>query len=114
LHVPVAVIGFVGHYSAANFSVTSGVSGTVAIIDPTVVNGGNVDLSQLTFGAQSTLAHPDDAGGALTANDDRYALPMMLLRHYVAGSFVPPVAAPRHLNEAEPPPAVQLATTHRG
>jgi hypothetical protein len=42
-HVPVAVIDFVGQYTSANFSVTAGVSGTVAIVDPNVVNGGSVD-----------------------------------------------------------------------
>ena len=62
-----------------NFSVTAGVSGTVAILDPAVVNGGSVDtgsatilggrhgvdVSQIAFGAQTTLAYAE-TGGTLT------------------------------------------------
>ena len=40
----VAAIKFVGAYSAGNFHITSGVSGTVAIIDPTVPNGGSAEV----------------------------------------------------------------------
>ena len=69
----VAVIDFIGHYTSANFRVTAGVSGTVAILGPAVVNGGSVDtgsatilgrhhgvdVSQIAFGAQTTLAYAE-------------------------------------------------------
>ena len=61
----------VGHYSAGNFHITAGSGGTVEIVDPTVVNGGSVapgpatrtfpgngvDLPNIAFGAQTTLAY---------------------------------------------------------
>jgi hypothetical protein len=39
----VAAIEFVGTYSASDFHIISGTSGTVAITDPTVFNGSAVD-----------------------------------------------------------------------
>lgn len=69
--VEVAAITMVGHYSAGNFHITAGSGGTVEIVDPTVVNGGSVapgpatrtfpgngvDLPNIAFGAQTTLAY---------------------------------------------------------
>jgi hypothetical protein len=109
----VAQINMIGAYTSANFHITAGISGTVAIVDPTVVNGGSVDLFPLAFGAPSTLAHPDAAGGAPTVGDDSHARVMALMGNYIAGSFVPMVGGPRHLGETEPL-ALQLAPTHRG
>jgi hypothetical protein len=101
----VASIEFVGHYSAGNFHIASGISGTVAITDPGVVNGGSVDTSpvptfdahsgidlpNLAFGAQTTLAYAENAagaGGMLTVTDGRHAASIALLGNYMAGSFV--------------------------
>jgi len=66
----VASIDMIGSYTSANFSITSGVSGSVAIVDPTVVNGGSVVpgsvqsfprqgiyLPDIAFAAQTTLAY---------------------------------------------------------
>jgi hypothetical protein len=93
----------VGAYSAGDFSIISGTSGTVAIVDPTVANGGSVepgagatfprrgiDLPVIAFGAQATLAYAANAagaGGTLTVNDGRHAATIALLGNYMAGSF---------------------------
>jgi hypothetical protein len=99
----VAAIKFSGSYSAANFQITSGISGTVEITDPTVPNGGSVepgpaqsfprqgiDLPNIAFGAQTTLAYSQNAagtGGTLTVSDGRHAASIALLGNYMAGSF---------------------------
>ena len=71
----VAAIKMVGSYSAGDFHITSGAGGTVAITDPTVPNGGSVepgpgappsrgsgiDLPDIAFGAQTTLAYAENA-----------------------------------------------------
>jgi hypothetical protein len=100
----VAAIKFVGAYSAGNFHITSGIGGTVAIIDPTVPNGGSaevagartlpphgIDLSNIAFGAQTTLAYAGNeagTGGTLFVRDGRHAAAIALLGNYMAGSFV--------------------------
>jgi hypothetical protein len=74
--VQVAAITMVGHYSAGNFVITSGAGGTVEITDPAVPNGGSVapapaqtlprqgiDLPNIAFGAQTTLAYSENATG---------------------------------------------------
>ena len=66
----VAAIKMVGSYSVGEFHITSGAGGTVAITDPAVPNGGSVqpsagstfprpgiDLPDIAFGAQTTLAY---------------------------------------------------------
>jgi hypothetical protein len=104
----VAVIDFIGHYTSANFRVTAGVSGTVAILGPAVVNGGSVDtgsatilgrhhgvdVSQIAFGAQTTLAYAE-TGGTLTVDEGRHAASIALLGNYTAGSFVATAEWPR-------------------
>jgi hypothetical protein len=102
--VEVAAITMVGHYSSGNFHITAGISGTVEITDPTVPNGGGVDagstgsfpwhgidLPNVAFGAQTTLAYSENAagtGGTLTVTDGRHAAAIALLGNYMAGSFV--------------------------
>jgi hypothetical protein len=97
--VTVAAITMVGHYSAGNFHITAGSGGTVEIVDPAVPNGGSVqtfpahgiDLADIAFGAQTTLAYTANAagaGGTLTVSDGRHAAAISLLGNYVAGSFV--------------------------
>ena len=100
--VLVAAITMVGHYSAGNFVITSGIGGTVEITDPTVPNGGSVtpvrafprggiDLPNIAFGAHTTLAYSENAagtGGTLTVSDGRHAASIALLGNYMAGSFV--------------------------
>jgi len=82
----------------------------VEIVDPTVPNGGSVapepaqtfprngiDLPDIAFGAQTTLAyakHVADTGGTLTVSDGRHAASVALLGSYIAGSFV--IAADGH------------------
>jgi hypothetical protein len=102
--VEVAAITMVGHYSAGNFHITSGAGGTVEIVDPTVPNGGSVepspaqalpragiDLPNVAFGAQTTLAYATNSGrtgGVLKVTDGRHAASIALLGNYMAGSFV--------------------------
>jgi hypothetical protein len=106
----VAAIKMVGSYSVGDFHVTSGAGGTVAITDPMVPNGGSVapgpahnfprggvDLPNIAFGAQTTLAYAENAagtGGTLTVSDGRHAASIALLGNYIAGSFV--IAADGH------------------
>ena len=94
----------VGHSSAGYFHITSGSGGTVEIVDPAVVNGGSVepgplqsfprhgiDLPNIAFGAQTTLAYAANAagpGGTLTMSDGRHAAAIALLGNCMAGSFV--------------------------
>ena len=100
----VAAIKMVGSYSVGEFHITSGAGGTVAITDPTVPNGGSVapgpahnfpqggvDLPNIAFGAQTTLAYAENAvgtGGTLTVSDGRHAASIALLGNYIAGSFI--------------------------
>jgi hypothetical protein len=104
LHATVAAIDFIGHYVTSNFHITAGISGTVAITDPAVPNGGSVqpsaassfprqgiDLPDIAFGAQTTLAYSQNATGAgrtLTVSDGRHTAAFALLGNYMAGSFV--------------------------
>jgi hypothetical protein len=76
----------------------------VQIVDPTVFNGGSVvqgpaapfpqrgiDLPDIAFGAQTTLAYAENStatGGTLTVTDGRHAAAVALLGNYMAGSFV--------------------------
>jgi hypothetical protein len=99
----VAAINMVGAYTAKNFSVTADSNGHVEIVDPAVPNGGSVaagatptfprggiDLPDIAFGAQTTLAYAanaTDTGGTLTASDGRHAAAIALLGTYMAGSF---------------------------
>ena len=70
----VAAIKMVGSYSAGDFHITSGAGGTVAITDPAVPNGAasnrvrprtfprpGIDLPDIAFGAQTTLAYSQNA-----------------------------------------------------
>jgi hypothetical protein len=100
----VAAIKMVGSYPAGDFHITSGNGGVVEITDPTVPNGGSVtssatdtfpqhgiDLSDIAFGAQTTLAYLENAagtGGTLTVSDGRHTASIALLGNYIAGSFV--------------------------
>jgi hypothetical protein len=100
----VAAIKMVGGYSVGEFHITSGAGGTVAITDPMVSNGGSVqpsaastfprpgiNLPDIAFGAQTTLAYSQNAtgaGGPLTVSDGRHMAAFALLGNYMAGSFV--------------------------
>jgi hypothetical protein len=100
---PVAAITMVGHYSAGNFHITAGSGGIVEIVDPVVPSGGaveigtvqtfprnGIDLPNIAFGAQTTLAYSQNAagtGGTLTVSDGRHAAVIALLGNYIAGSF---------------------------
>jgi hypothetical protein len=68
--VPVAAINFAGKYVTSNFHIIAGNGGVVEIVDPTVPYGGSVepgpaqtfprqgiDLPNIAFGAQTTLAY---------------------------------------------------------
>jgi hypothetical protein len=106
----VASIVFIGTYTSKNFSTTADGQGNVEIFDPTVPNGGSValgptqafpqsgiDLPDIAFGAQTTLAYSRNAagnGGTLTVSDGRHAAALALIGNYMAGSFV--VAADGH------------------
>ena len=80
------------------------------IVDPAVPNGGSVtpgptpafpqhgiDLPNVAFGANTTLAYLQNAGGAggtLTVSDGRHAASIALFGSYIAGSFA--IAADGH------------------
>jgi hypothetical protein len=87
--------------------ITAGVSGTVAFVDPMVVKGGGgsintetvnaliphsgIDLPNIAFGPQTTLAYSENATGAdgtLTVSDGRHDASIALLGNYLAGSFL--------------------------
>jgi hypothetical protein len=95
----VAAINLVGAYTSANFSAKADSNGNVEIVDPAVPNGGSaqtfprngLDLPDIAFGAQTTLAYAANAngnGGTLTVSDGRHAASIALLGNYMAGSFV--------------------------
>jgi hypothetical protein len=100
----VARINMIGSYTSANFSAKAGSNGNVEIVDSTVPNGGTgaakpaqsfprngIDLPDISFGAQTTLASSQNiasAGGALRVSDGRHTATISLLGNYVAGSFV--------------------------
>ena len=106
----VASIEMIGAYTSKNFSIKADGQGNVEIVDPTVPNGGSValgptqtfpqggiDLPDIAFGAQTTLAYSRNAtgtGGTLTVSDGRHAASIALLGNYMAGSFA--VAADGH------------------
>jgi alkaline phosphatase D len=119
--------------NSANFHITSGNGGTVAIKDTTVPNGGivqpapappfprhGIDLLDIASGAQTTLAYAENAihtGGTLTMNG-RHATAIALLGNYMAASFG--AAAHGHggslITEAPQTgtPLVPLTTPHTG
>ena len=75
----------VGSYSTSNFHITAGAGGTVAIIDPTVPNGGSVEpgVANITFGAHTTLAYSQEGNApGLGATEGRYAADLALLGNY--------------------------------
>jgi hypothetical protein len=95
----VAAINLVGAYTSANFSAKADSNGNVEIVDPAVPNGGSaqtfprngLDLPDIAFGAQTTLAYAANANGnsgTLTVSDGRHAASIALLGNYIAGSFV--------------------------
>ena len=106
----VAQIKMIGSYTSANVSAKADSNGNVEIVDPTVPNGGSVargpmqalpqhgiDLPDIAFSAQTTLAyakHVAGAGGTLTVSDGRHTAAIALLGSYIAGSFV--IAADGH------------------
>ena len=50
-----------------------------------------IDLPDIAFGAQTTLAYAENAagtGGTLTVSDGRHAASIALLGNYIAGNFV--------------------------
>lgn len=105
----VASIVLIGTYSAGNFHISSGISGSVKITDPGIVNGGSVpfgdvevfphhgvDLPHIANGAQTTLANSEkraETGGPLALTDDRHGASVVLFRNYMAASFVAPADA---------------------
>ena len=95
----VAEINIIGAYTSANFSAKADSNGNVEITDPAVPNGGSaqtfprqgLDLPDIAFGAQTTLAYAANAygtGGTLTVSDGRHAASIALLGTYMAGTFV--------------------------
>jgi hypothetical protein len=95
----VAQIKMIGSYTSTNFSAKADSNGNVEIVDPAVPNGGSaqtfprqgLDLPDIAFGAQTTLAYAanaNGAGGTLTVSDGRHAASIALLRNYMAGSLV--------------------------
>ena len=75
----VAEINMIGSYTSANFSIKADSNGNVEIVDPTVPNGGSVaretfprhgiDLPDIAFGAQTTLAYAKNCPAALRVSE---------------------------------------------
>jgi trimeric autotransporter adhesin len=100
---PAATIHLVGNYVTSNFTSGSDANGNLEITDPRVGGGGtedvgssrtspprSIDLPNIAFGVQTTLAYAEnstDTGGTLTVRDGRHAATLALLGNYVAGSF---------------------------
>ena len=64
---------------------------------PAVDAHSGIDLPNIAFGAQTTLAYSQNAagtGGTLTVSDGRHAAAIALIGNYMAGTFV--VAADGH------------------
>jgi hypothetical protein len=88
--VRVAAITMVGHYASANFHITAGTDGTVAITDPSVPNGGSVEpgVVDIAAGAHTTLAYSENSNApSFGATEGRFAAALALLGNYMAGSF---------------------------
>jgi PBP superfamily domain len=100
----VAAVKMAGSYSASDFHITAAPFDTVPIADPPVANSGSVDpspvdvfpkhgldLPDLAFGAQMTLAYSENnakTGGTLTVSDGRHAAAIALFGNYMAASLV--------------------------
>jgi hypothetical protein len=59
--------------------------------DPNGGTQGSIDLSNISFGVDTTLAYSvnnDNSGGTLTVSDGLYAQSVALLGQYMASSFV--------------------------
>jgi hypothetical protein len=99
----VAEINLVGNYTSATFHITSGAGGSVEITDPTVPNGGSVELGlaqafpeheiglpNITFGAQTTLAYSENGiavEDSFGVTEGRLAATIALLGDYMARTF---------------------------
>ena len=97
----VAQINTIGNYTSANFSAKADGHGNVEIIDPAVPNGGSaelgpaqsfprngIDLPDITFGAQTTLAYSETPPAPAHADGERRR-PRgggRVLGNYMAGS----------------------------
>jgi hypothetical protein len=65
--------------------------GSVQLDAGTIFPRNGIDLPDIAFGAQTTLAYLENAtgtGGTLTVSDGRHAASIALLGRYIAGSFV--------------------------
>ena len=96
---------------SGDFHVTSENSGNVKVTDPGIVSGGSfalgavqafprngVDVPDIAFGAQTTLAFSENttaAGASLGMTGGQYAATIALLGNYVAGSFATHSRRPR-------------------
>jgi hypothetical protein len=99
----VAAINMIGAYTSANFSTKADSNGNVEIFDPLEANGGSlepgpsqtfprggIDLADIAFGAQTTLAYTENGialGKSLGMTDGRRAATMALLGNYMAENF---------------------------
>jgi hypothetical protein len=90
-----------GNYTTASWMLSKDSAGGTRVVDPPVTgslsadgNGGavgGIDLSGISFGANTTLAYSpssDNTGGTLTVSDGLHAQSVALLGQYMASSFV--------------------------
>jgi hypothetical protein len=90
-----------GNYTTASWKLSKDSTGGTRVVDPPVTgslsadaNGGavgGIDLSGISFGADTTLAYSvnnDNTGGTLTVSDGLHAQSVALLGQYMASSFV--------------------------
>jgi hypothetical protein len=90
-----------GNYTTASWTFSKDSTGGTRVVDPPVIGsltadgnggaGGGIDLSGISFGANTTLAYSvnsNNTGGTLTVSDGLHAQNVALLGQYMASSLV--------------------------
>ena len=118
-------LGLMGDYTAASWKLSKDSTGGTRVVDPPVTGslsanadggaGGGIDLSDISFGDNTTLAYTansDKTGGTLTVSDGLHAQSVALLGQYMASSFV--MASDGHGGTmiTDPPSNQQPLLTH--
>jgi hypothetical protein len=94
-------IGLLGNYTQSSWHISPDKTGGSIVVDPPLTgsltwdpNGGaqgSIDLSNISFGTNTTLgysANSDNTGGTLTVSDGLHATSLALLGQFIASSFV--------------------------
>ena len=97
----IVAIDLLGNYTQSSWHLSPDKTGGTIVVDPPLSgsltwdpNGGaqgSIDLSNISFGTNTTLgysANSDNTGGTLTVSDGLHATSLALLGQYMASSFV--------------------------